>query len=525
MYTITNIYVLAAFGTIGSALFGFDVSSMSAWIGTDQYADYFNNPNSDLQGGITASMSAGSFAGALAAGFICDKLGRKRAMELASLIWIIGSAIQCSSQNVAQLVAGRVINGFSVGILSSQVPVYLAELSPGRIRGRVVGAAQLNIEFGILLMYLVSYGCSYIPGTASFRLAWGLQGIPALVLLAALLFFPESPRWLASKDRWEESLHVLALLHGKGDSQHPIVQAEYLEVREAVRIASEAAELPIIGLFGPKMWRRTLAGTSVQMWQQLLGGNVMMYYVVYVFQMAGLTGNVNLTSSLIQYIIFLVTTFVTLAFGIERVGRRHFLVWGALLMMAFNFAVGGLMASYGHFVPDGVDGSPTVRWQVKGPPAKGIIACSYLFVAMYGFTWAPVAWIYCSEVFPLRWRAKGVGLSAATNWAFNFALAYFVPPAFRNIQWRTYIIFGVFCACAAFHSMLGFPETIGKTLEELDLVFEPDVKPWKTGGMKSNFAERVAAVENKMVEGNEPAGVEVGEKAPVFRHEQAASAV
>ena len=89
--------------------------------------------------------------------------------------------------------------------------------------------AQLNIEFGILLMYLVSYGCSYIPGTASFRLAWGLQGIPALVLLAALLFFPESPRWLASKDRWEESLHVLALLHGKGDSQHPIVQAEYLE--------------------------------------------------------------------------------------------------------------------------------------------------------------------------------------------------------------------------------------------------------------------------------------------------------
>lgn len=94
---------------------------------------------------------------------------------------------------------------------------------------------------------------------------------------------------------------------------------------------------------------------------------------------------------------------MTLAFGIERVGRRHFLVWGALLMMAFNFAVGGLMASYGHFgrskskkdgcenadyeVPDGVDGSPTVRWQVKGPPAKGIIACSYLFVAMYGFTW------------------------------------------------------------------------------------------------------------------------------------------
>ncbi|KAK7511504.1 glucose transporter [Phyllosticta citriasiana] len=523
MYTITNIYALAGFGTIGGALFGFDISSMSAWIGTDQYHDYFNNPSSDLQGGITASMSAGSFAGALAAGFLSDRLGRKRAMEIAAFIWLIGSAIQCSAQNVAQLVAGRVINGFTVGIMSSQVPVYLAELAPGRIRGQVVGIQQWAIEWGILIMYLVSYGCSKISGPSSFRLAWGIQGIPALVLLAALFFFPESPRWLASKDRWEECLHVLSLLHGKGDPQHPVAQAEYLEVREAVRVASEAAELPIFGLFGPKMWRRTLAGTSVQLWQQLLGGNVMMYYIVYVFEMAGLTGNVNLYSSAIQYVIFLVTTGFTLLF-IEKVGRRQLLVYGAVVMMAFNFAVGGLMASYGNYMPNGVNGSSTVRWQVTGPPAKGVIACSYLFVAAYGLTWAPAAWIYCSEVFPLRWRAKGVGLSAATNWVFNFALAYFVPPAFENIQWRTYIIFGVFCFCSTVHAFFGYPETAGKTLEEIDLIFEPHVKPWKTGGIKSNFAERVAAVENKL--GDEPAeGVQLGEKAQVFRHEEAAVSV
>lgn len=133
---------MAAFGTIGGALFGFDISSMSAWIGTEQYTTYFNHPDSDLQGGITASMSAGSFVGALCAGPLADFFGRKIALQVASLIWIIGSVVTCSSQNVGHLIAGRIINGLSVGIMSSQVPVYLSELSPKGIRGRVVGIQQ-----------------------------------------------------------------------------------------------------------------------------------------------------------------------------------------------------------------------------------------------------------------------------------------------------------------------------------------------------------------------------------------------
>lgn len=118
--------------------------------------------------------------------------------------------------------------------MSSQIPVYLAELSPARIRGRVVGIQQWAIEWGILIMYLVSYGCSKVEGPASFRIAWGVQAVPALILLGALCFFPESPRWLASKDRWEQCLDVLTLLHGHGEGddrgrEDPVVQAEYLE--------------------------------------------------------------------------------------------------------------------------------------------------------------------------------------------------------------------------------------------------------------------------------------------------------
>lgn len=145
----------------------------------------------------------------------------------------------------------------AVGIMSSQVPVYLAELSPKNIRGRVVGIQQWSIEWGILIMYLISYGCTKIEGPAAFRTAWGVQGIPAVVLIVALFFFPESPRWYASKDRWEEALDVLALLHGNGDTSNPLVQAEYEEVREAQALAAQGASMSWLGFFGPDMWRRT----------------------------------------------------------------------------------------------------------------------------------------------------------------------------------------------------------------------------------------------------------------------------
>lgn len=172
---------------------------------------------------------------------------------------------------------------------SSQVCVYLAELAPARIRGRVVGIQQWAIEWGILIMYLIAYGCSVgISGPAAFRICWGIQGIPGLILLASLFFFPESPRWLAGKERWEECLDTLALIHGNGDRNNPVVQVEFEEVREAARVAHEAKDISFFALFGPRIWKRTVCGMSVQMWQQLLGANVSMYYVIYIFEMAGM---------------------------------------------------------------------------------------------------------------------------------------------------------------------------------------------------------------------------------------------
>ena len=204
--------------------------------------------------------------------------------------------------------------------------------------------------------------------------------------------------------------------------------------------------------------------------------------------MAGLSGNNLLVSSSIQYVINVVMTVPALLF-VDRWGRRPTLLVGAALMATWLFANGGILASYGHWAgPGGVGGNtPEASWEVKGPASKAVIACSYLFVASYAPTWGPVSWIYPPELYPLRVRGKAVALATSANWAFNFALGYFVPPAFVNIKWQTYIVFGVFCVCMFLHTFFMFPETAGKTLEEVAELFEDPYGPkyigtpaWKT---------------------------------------------
>ncbi len=197
-----------------------------------------------------------------------------------------------------------------------------------------------------------------------------------------------------------------------------------------------------------------------------------MYYITYVFLMAGVRGNANLVASSIQYVINVVMTVPALLY-VDRWGRRPTLLVGSTLMMTWLFANAGILASYGKWAgPNGVQNTREASWEVSGAPSKAVIACSYLFVASYAPTWGPVSWIYPPELYPLRVRGKAVSLATSANWAFNFALGYFVPPAFVNIKWQTYLIFGIFCLAMTIHTFFMFPETAGKTLEEVVDIFE-----------------------------------------------------
>ncbi|PKS10609.1 hypothetical protein jhhlp_002363 [Lomentospora prolificans] len=493
---ITNTYFVAMVATVGGMLFGFDISSMSAIVITDQYIDYFDNPHGIIQGAIGSALAAGSVVGSLMAGPISDRWGRRDSIMFACIWWLIGTAVQVATTGFGSLIAGRILNGVCVGITSSQVPVYLAEIAKRERRGRIIIIQQLAIEWGILIMYFIGYGCSFIEGTASFRTAWGTQFIPCVFLMIGLPFLPRSPRWLAKVGREDEAIQTLADIQAHGNREDPLVVAEWNEI-STVLAAERESQKGWRKFFLKGMWKRTVAGVSVQMWQQLSGANVIVYYIVYVFQMANLSGNINLISSGIQYALFIIFTTI-MFFFIDKSGRRNLLIYGALGMGVCHFIVGAMLGAYGVDVPEGVDGNANVVIRVTGPPAHTVIAFSYLLIIVYALTLAPVAWIYAAEVWSLQTRATGMSMAATANWLFNFALGLFTPPAFRNIKYKTFIIFGVLCIGAAAQAWISYPETCGKTIEEVEELFaEGGPRPWHTKKGESRLDAEIQAVIEK----------------------------
>lgn len=509
-YKTHNIYVTAFIATIGGMLFGFDISSVSAFVGEDNYQNYFFADGSDStkQSGITASMPAGSFLGSLCAFPFSDRYGRKFVIQAASLIWCIGAAIQSSAgagsskvaNRVAQLVIGRLIGGFAIGMASSQVPVYIAEISPRKIRGRLVGMFQWSVTWGILIMFYISYGCSTMDGVGGFRLAWGLQIVPGLILFAGTLILEESPRWLASKDRWDEALAIISKTQAKGTLDDPAVKLEVEEIKEAVRLEHNS-RVGLVEMFrGKTNLRRTFVGIWCQIWQQLTGMNVLMYYVVNVFTMAGYSSKRSTTviASSIQYVLNTVMTIPALLW-VDMVGRRKLLLFGSTMLMAWLFALTGLFGQYslptgpeGYKSPDDPNAQPNSSIQIyipqdKKPVSHAIIAICYLFVCTFAPTWGPLGWIYCSEIFPLEQRATGNSLTAAANWAFNFAISMFTLPGFENITWKTYAIYASCCAAMTVHVFFMFPETKGKTLEEIDMMWKSGVPAWKSASWQPDL--------------------------------------
>lgn len=423
---------------------------------------YFNNPHGIVQGGIGAALAGGSVIGAIMAGPVSNRIGRRDAIFFACFWWLLGTALQTSCTSIGMLVAGRFINGICVGITSSQVPVYLVEIAKKEKRGSIVVIQQWAIEWGIFIMYFVGYGCSFIPGkTASFRTAWGIQFIPAFFLMCGLPFLPRSPRWLAKVGRVQEAIQVLADIQAGGNIDDPLVVAEWEEIT-TILAAERGGQKGWRRFFYNGMWRRTLAGMSVQAWQQLSGANVMTYYVVYIFDMAGLTGNIGLISSGVQYALFLIGTAATFFF-IDTTGRRPLLIYGAMAMGICMFVVGGILGSYGTTLPNGLNGNLSVKVKVTGSPSYAVIAFCYILVIVYALTLAPIAWVYAAEVWSLETRATGMALASIANWLFNFAIGLFIPPAFQNISWKLFIIFGILCFGAAVQAFFTYPETAGKS--------------------------------------------------------------
>ncbi|KAK9257521.1 hypothetical protein V1519DRAFT_494505 [Lipomyces tetrasporus] len=201
MVRLLIVYTISTFVVLAGVLFGFDISSISGVVGTDQYRNFFGDPLGTRQGGITSGMAAGSLVGALSSSFL----------------WCIGAATQSASNGVAMLIAGRIVSGVCIGLTSSLVPIYQSEIAPHKIRGRIIVFQTLAITAGIMIQYFIQYGCSFIDSEAAFRIPWAIQAILAIFLIIGLFCV----------DRWDEALQVLAYLRtGIGDINDPLVLAE-----------------------------------------------------------------------------------------------------------------------------------------------------------------------------------------------------------------------------------------------------------------------------------------------------------
>jgi len=240
----------------------------------------------------------------------------------------------------------------------------------------------------------------------------------------------------------------------------------------------------------PGVFRRVSLGMSMQMWSQLSGMNIMMYYIVYVFEGAGLTGRRgNLIASSVNYVLNVAFT-VPAIIWIDKWGRRPMILGGFAFMGTFLFLVGGLQGRFGEWGT--TPSSSSQVWIIPpghGSITIGIIIASYITVCSFAISVGPVSWTYPSEIFAMRYRAKAISLSTAANWIFNFALAYAVPPALSSISYKTYYIFGGFNFAAFLHVWFMFPETKGRTLEEIEDVFAQGhtFAAWK---IKSNVGKK-----------------------------------
>ncbi len=319
---------------------------------------------------------------------------------------------------------------------------------------------------------------------------------------------PRSPRWLASKDRWEEAIQVLADLHAGGDIEHPKVLAEYQEIEEALRFEREEAKNSFAALIEKRMIKRVVLGMSIQMWSQLCGMNIMMYYIYYIMEAASI-GSPLLTAS-IQYIINVVLTLPAILY-IDKWGRRPTLLLGSFGMMICLFISGAVQASYGRPLTQAEINSDKysqdLSWIVTGNKgASGaIVACSYLFVAIFASTWGPASWCYPAEIFPSKVRTKAVSIATASNWLANGVLGFAVPPLLHHINWKMYMIFATFNGLALIHLFIAAPETKGKMLEEMDDVFEGGLKAWQKQKGGSRLEELTRRIEEGVVKVPGPA--------------------
>jgi len=432
------------FGALGGVLFGYDTGVISGallFIPNDFKLTPF------LQGAIVAGLLLGAMIGAALAGRLSDRLGRRRLIIIAAVVFTVGALLAALAPTVWVLIAARVIIGLGVGSAALVVPLYLSEIAPTEVRGAITSLNQMMIVCGILAAFVVN---AILASSGDWRLMLGLAAVPSIILLVGMLFMPETPRYLVHAGEEETAHKVLEDLPGDERPEERIG-----EIREVD--SEEEGQTGLAALWQAKWVRPALlVATGLAVFQQLVGINTIIYYAPTTLTNVGFAKTSAIYANLIIGVINVGMTVIAIKI-IDRVGRKPMLFAGVAGMVASLLVLGISLSAL-----------PTPHH--PGDPAAIItLVCLTTFIASFAATWGPVVWVMIPEVLPLSVRGTAMGVAVFGNWAANFAVSQTFPPLLKALGPGT-----VFLGYAALGLLAGVfvkafvTETKGRRLEEIE---------------------------------------------------------
>jgi SP family xylose:H+ symportor-like MFS transporter len=433
----------ALIAALGGFLFGFDTAVISG--ATDRLKDIFELSSFAL-GFTVASAIIGTVIGAIFAGKPADKFGRRNTLFILALLYLISALGSALAWDWYSFLTFRLIGGLGVGASSVVAPMYIAEISPASIRGRLVALTQFNIVFGMLIAYFSNYFISTFDlGMMDWRWMLGVEAIPAAIFFMLLFTIPFSPRWLISQGRTDEAIAVLK----KVGTDHDDIQSEVSEIKSSLDSKNQGTQEPF---FNRKYFKPISLAVMIAIFNQLSGINAVLYYAPHIFKMAGAGDGSSLLQSVAIGGTFTIFTMAALLV-IDKFGRKNLMIVG----------------SVGYIVSLGVTAWAFYTYGTDFDEMGGLVVLVSLlvFIAAHAFGQGTVIWVFITEIFPNRVRARGQALGSFTHWFMTAVISWTFPVIAEISGGHTFAFYALCMVGQLLWVLFVMPETKGVTLEQI----------------------------------------------------------
>jgi MFS transporter, SP family, arabinose:H+ symporter len=419
---------------LGGLLFGFDTAVIA---GTTHALTQTFHLSPGALGFTVSSALWGTIIGSMLAGIPGDRFGRRDSLRIMAVLYVV-SALGCAfAANLPMLVTARFLGGLGIGGSSVLGPMYIAEIAPAKWRGRLVGLFQFNIVFGILLAYFSNYVFGTLQlGDAEWRWKLGVSAVPALLFLLMLFGIPRSPRWLVKKQRLDEARDVLRMI---GEEHYERQLNEIARSIDTEHVTNDS-------LFSWKYRFPIFLAVSIGMFNQLSGINAILYYLNDIFAYAGFSKVSGDLQAVVIGATNLIFTMIAMSV-IDRIGRKTLLLIGSVGTAACLAGVAAIFLTHSH--------QNLLVWLLTG------------YIAFFAFSQGAVIWVFISEVFPNRVRAKGQSLGSFSHWFMNALISGIFPLVAASSGGYPFIFFAVMMVLQFFVVLTVYPETKGFSLEEM----------------------------------------------------------